>query len=95
MKKIMYFIGLILILTFISLSIEYLLYGLSSKNSPLFWLGFFLMTCLVSLAIRYLKKYDFPYMVILSPISVLAAFFLGLYLLKLLLPILSYASHVI
>lgn len=89
MKKILYFIGFVLILTFIFLSIEYLLYGLLSKNNPLLWLGLFLFCLIVSLVILYLKKCDFPYMVILSPVSVLAAVFLGLYLLKLLLPILS------
>ncbi len=88
MKKIIHLLFLCLISTFVFFCIEYVTYKFLILHNPLFIVTFILFLVAFNLDIHLLNKMNFPNKII-SPAIALIAVFLGLALLKFLLPILK------
>lgn len=88
MKKGLYVMGLSIISIFIFFSMEYVMYKLLIPQNPLFAIAFVLFLTVVFLNITLLNNLGLPNKII-APVAVLIAVFLGMALLKWLLPILG------
>lgn len=88
MKKGLYVMGLSIISIFIFFSMEYVMYKLLISQNPLFAIAFVLFLTVVFLNITLLNNLGLPNKII-APVAVLIAVFLGMALLKWLLPILG------
>lgn len=84
MKKVMTAIGIILLLSFNFLGIEYLLYDLKINGNVLFYPAFVLLLLTVLLVIKGIKKLELFYSNI-SDFIVVIAVFIGLGALKFIL----------
>ena len=88
MKKIIHLLFLCLISIFVFFCIEYVVYKFFILHNPLYIVTFILFLVVFYLDIHLLNKMNFPNKII-SPAIALITVFLGLALLKFLLPILK------
>lgn len=88
MKKIIHLLFLCFISTFVFFCIEYVTYKFLILHNPSFIVTFILFLVVFNLDIHLLNKMNFPNK-IMSPAIALITVFLGLALLKFLLPILK------